>query len=389
MASLTEYLNWRGDITFEQDSLNAIDALLLSQLTYLNLTGIVGVGEDVCTLEQATKRFWELHTEEELKQCVAFAVRKAGELLSAMAKTKRFSGLVLRNYECRLDRKAEEQFAALEIVLGENESFISFAGTDDTLVGWKEDVNLSFLFPIPSQAHAAEYLERFFLGRETKLYIGGHSKGGNLSVYSSVNCSKEIQENIVRVYNFDGPGFMKGFIESDGYLAMRGVVETWVPESSFVGMLLEHGEDYQVVKSSQNGFLQHDATSWEVQGTEFIKLGEVNQGSIQMAQGIKDWVDGLSPEELENFFAHVYKVLTVTDAKTLAELNRDRFKSVRSMIHSFHGLDKKNKEIMYALVKNVITASVKKKSLTRIEERNKRRVKLSEKKEPIVIMGRK
>ncbi|MBR2407905.1 MAG: DUF2974 domain-containing protein [Lachnospiraceae bacterium] len=389
MASLVEYLNWRGDITFAQDSLNAVDALLLSQLTYLDLAGIVGVGEDTCTLEQAAERFWELHTEEELKQCVAFAMRTAGELLNAMAKTKRFSGLTLRNYEHRLDRKAEEQFSALEIVLGEQESFISFGGTDDTLVGWKEDFNLCFLFPIPSQTHATEYLERFFSDRKTKIYIGGHSKGGNLAVYSAVNSGKEIREKIERVYNFDGPGFTKDFIESDDYLAMRGVVETWVPESSFVGMLLEHGEDYQVVSSSQNGFLQHDATSWEVQGTEFIKLREVNQGSIQMAEGIKEWVDGLSPEELENFFAHVYQVLTVTDAKTLAELNRERFKSVRSMIHSFHGLDKKTKEIMFALVKIMITTSIKKRTLTRAEERNKRRIKIFGKKEPVILMGRK
>ena len=168
MANLSDYLIWRGDITFDEVSLNVVDALLLSQLSYLDLQGIIGAKErkKECTLAQASKRFWQLHTEEEFKECVSFSVRSAGVLLREMAKTKRFGSLVLRNYVNRNDVNIEEQFAALEIVLGRKESYISFGGTDDTLIGWKEDFNMCFLSPVPAQLDAKSYLESCFRQRD-------------------------------------------------------------------------------------------------------------------------------------------------------------------------------------------------------------------------------
>lgn len=361
MASLSDYLIWRGEITFDEVPLNVVDALLLSQLSYLNLQGIIGKSErrKECTLAQAAKRYWQLHTEEEFKECIAFAVRTAGVLLREMAKTKRFADLVLRNYVNRNDVAGEEQFAALEIVLGRRESYISFSGTDDTIIGWKEDFNMCFLSPIPAQTDAKEYLEEILLGGGRKVYVGGHSKGGNLAVYSAVKCKKLLRRNILHVYNFDGPGFNREFIHSERYQGMKELIETWVPESSIVGMLLEHEEDYQVVKSSQNGFMQHDATSWEVLGSGFIELPAVKQSSKRLAAGVKEWMSGLSPEELAVFGDQIYEVLTVTDAKTLAELNKDRLKNVTAIIQSFNAMDKKTKEMLFALVKAMVAANIK------------------------------
>ena len=369
MASLTDYLVWRGDITFDEVPLNVVDALLLSQVSYLNFQGIIGRTEQKkeCTLAQAAKRFWQLHTEEEFEDCLSFAVRSAGALLREMAKTKRFGDLILRNYVNRNDLKLEEQFAALEIVLGKRESFISFGGTDDTLIGWKEDFNMCFLSPIPAQMDAKAYLEDILLGSTRKVYIGGHSKGGNLAVYSAVKCKKLFRRGILRVFNFDGPGFNKEFIESERYQEMKERIETWVPESSVVGMLLEHEEDYQVVKSSQNGFMQHDATSWEVLGAGFIKLPAVKQSSRRLAAGVKEWMSGLSSEELEQFGERIYEVLTATDAKTLADLNKDRWKSITTIIQSISAMDKKTKDMLYHLIKAMVAANVKKESSKKIE----------------------
>ncbi|MBQ8316205.1 MAG: DUF2974 domain-containing protein [Lachnospiraceae bacterium] len=369
MASLSDYLVWRGDITFDEVPLNVVDALLLSQMSYLNLQGIIGKTErkKECTLAQAAKRFWQLHTEEEFEDCLSFAVRSAGRLLRDMAKTKRFRDLVLRNYVNRNDLNLEEQFAALEIVLNRKESYISFGGTDDTLIGWKEDFNMCFLSPIPAQMDAKSYLESVLLGSGRKVYIGGHSKGGNLAVYSAVKCKKLFRRSILHVYNFDGPGFNKEFIESERYQDMKERIETWVPESSVVGMLLEHEEDYQVVKSSQNGFMQHDATSWEVLGAGFIELPAVKQSSRRLAAGVKEWMNGLSPEELSQFGERIYEVLTATDAKTLADLNKDRWKSITSIIQSFNAMDKKTKEMLFDLIKAMVGANVKKESLKTTE----------------------
>lgn len=388
MASLTDYLVWRGDITFDEVSLNVVDALLLSQLSYLNLQGIIGKTErkKECTLAQAAKRFWQLHTEEEFKECLSFAVRSAGILLREMAKTKRFGELILRNYVNRNDSAIEEQFAALEIVLGKKESFISFGGTDDTLIGWKEDFNMCFLSPIPAQLDAKSYLEDILLGSTRGVYIGGHSKGGNLAVYSAVKCKKLFRRGILRVFNFDGPGFNKEFIESERYQEMKERIETWVPESSVVGMLLEHEEDYQVVKSSQSGFMQHDATSWEVLGAGFIALPAVKQSSRRLAANVKEWMNGLSPEELEQFGERIYEVLTVTDAKTLADLNKDRWRSITTIIQSINAMDKKTKEMLFALVKAMVSANIKKDSSKKSKPTE---IKMTETKGQVRTVGRK
>lgn len=376
MASLSDYLVWRGDITFAEVPLNTVDALLLSQLSYLNLQGIIGKTErkKECTLARAAKRFWQLHTEEEFKACLSFAVRSAGILLREMAKTKRFGELVLRNYVNRNDLTVEEQFTALEIVLGKKESFISFGGTDDTIIGWKEDFNMCFLSPIPAQLDAKSYLESVLMGSGRKVYIGGHSKGGNLAVYSAVKCNKLFRRSIMRVFNFDGPGFKKEFIESERYQEIKERIETWVPESSVIGMLLEHEEDYLVVKSSQSGFMQHDATSWEVLGTELIRLPAIKESSRRMAAGVKEWMNGLSPEELEQFGERIYEVMTVTDAKTLADLNKERWKSITAIIQSFNAVDKKTKEMLFALVKVMVSANMKKESSKKNEPTEANRI---------------
>lgn len=388
MANLTDYLVWRGDITFDEVPLNVVDALMLSQVSYLNFQGIIGKTErkKECTLAQAAKRFWQLHTEEEYKDCLSFAVRSAGVLLREMAKTKRFGDLVLRNYVNRNDLNMEEQFSALEIVLSRKESFISFGGTDDTIIGWKEDFNMCFLSPIPAQLDAKSYLESALLGSGRKVYIGGHSKGGNLAVYSAVKCKKLFRRSILRVFNFDGPGFNKEFIESERYQEMKERIETWVPESSVVGMLLEHEEDYQVVKSSQIGFLQHDATSWEVLGAGFVELPAVKQSSRRLAAGVKEWMSGLSPSELSQFGERIYEVLTVTDAKTLADLNKDRWKSITAIILSFNAMDKKTKDMLFDLIKAMMGVSVKKDTSKKDEPEN---IRESGNEKTLRIKGRK
>ncbi len=218
---------------------------------------------------------------------------------------------------------------------------------------------MCFLSPVPAQTDALAYLERILENENRKVYIGGHSKGGNLAVYATVKCKRMFHRNILRVYNFDGPGFSREFIEGFRYQDVKEKIETWVPESSIVGMLLEHEEDYQVVKSKHNGIMQHDVTSWEVMGPGFIRLPEVKPASRRMAAGVKEWLGGLKPEELEFFSNCIYEILSATEAKTLADLNNDKWKSAVAIIRSYNTMDKKAKEMLLALIKAMMGLNVK------------------------------
>lgn len=359
MANLSEYLAWRGELSFEEVGLTLVDALLLSQISYVNLTGIIGDGAErtECTILEASELFWSRHTKKEMEKCVSVAVRTSGIQLAEMAATKRFQNLILRNYVSIINDAKQEQFAAVEIVLGEGLSYISFAGTDDTLIGWKEDFNMCFLSPVPAQIDAKRYLERVIANQGNHCYIGGHSKGGNLAIYSSIKCRKSCAKKILHVYNFDGPGFDKEFITSPEYLERKQKIETWIPEASIVGLLLEHEDAYQVVKSSASGLMEHDATSWEVMGSEFIRAPRLLESSRRVAEGLKNWMDELTGEELENFCNAIFSVLTATKAKTLADLTQDMFKSVTTMIHSFNTLDKQSKKMLLDLVRMIVSVN--------------------------------
>ena len=52
MSNFLDYLAWRGDLTFEKDPFNSIDALILSTLSYVDFKDVVpGIGEGIITIE--------------------------------------------------------------------------------------------------------------------------------------------------------------------------------------------------------------------------------------------------------------------------------------------------------------------------------------------------
>jgi hypothetical protein len=189
---------------------------------------------------------------------------------------------------------------------------------------------MSFMHPVPAQTEALEYLENIAANTKGNIYVGGHSKGGNLAVYAAVKASKKTQERIIAVYNNDGPGFDAEFIGCDEYKEMRSRIHTLVPQSSVVGMLLEHEESYTVVKSRSAGLLQHNGFTWEVMGGSFLKLDDISEESKLIDRSIKDWLSELSIEERAEAVDKLYEAIASTNAKTLSDFGQDKLKIVRA-----------------------------------------------------------
>ena len=206
MSNILDYLAWRGDLSLTQDPFNSIDALVLSCLSYVDFTGVVPAEDNaLITVEEASERFFTLHSAEELAQDKSF-IRFAPDLLRAMARTDRFKNAYILNFVDDTDISRGIQFAAVEIDLSDGTAFISFRGTDDTVVGWKEDFNLSFM-TVPSEMEAVRYLRKVTDGRQDKIRLGGHSKGGHLAIFAATTADPETASRIDHVYSFDGPGF--------------------------------------------------------------------------------------------------------------------------------------------------------------------------------------
>ena len=268
MANILDYLDWRGDLTLAERGFNEVDNLLMAELCFLDFSGIVPADFSApAPLPEAMRAYDRLRPQETMGVLVPEQIPELGR---KMAASRRFSDLTLCGYVSRIDEETQTQFSALTLLLPDKTAYIAFRGTDDTIVGWKEDFNLAFLPVVPAQRMAAAYLRAAAQALPSQpLRVGGHSKGGNLAVYSAVFCGESVQNQLMRVYNNDGPGFRTSLLGLPEHKNVADKITTILPESSVVGMLLEHEERYEVVRSTQSGLWQHDGFSWQVRGEQF------------------------------------------------------------------------------------------------------------------------
>ena len=343
MANIIDYVDWRGDVTFSASPFNDIDSLILTQLAMVDLSGIVP--EDPFGGYISLRDAADMYFADEARESEPVSViipSETYELFKKMAYCKRFENVKLTAYVNHIDTEKEQQFAALTVKVGDGTVFVAFRGTDDTIIGWKEDFNMSFMPTIPSQTEAVEYISRVSRRVYGKLRVGGHSKGGNLAVYASVKCAARIRKRIVSVYNYDAPGFNREFLALPEYSELGERLKTVVPQSSVIGMLLENDGKYSVVQSNETGLLQHNAFTWEVKGTEFVRLEELTKESRDMTAVMNEWLSKLDMEQRKSFVNAIYDILVSTKATTVTELNDDKY----SILRALKGTDKETRKMV-------------------------------------------
>ena len=318
MSDMFEYLKWRGDIPFSQLPPNPVDALIFSTLAYIRFQDIVpDTPERWITLEDAAVMFFD-----DPGAAGKVRVKADMELLSAAAQAPRFANVGLSFYQDVFIPEEDTQFAALTYYLPDGTAFLAFRGTDSTLVGWKEDFNMTFQESIPSQRLAQEYTQSFAAVSKAPMHLGGHSKGGNLAVYAAAKSDHFTRKRIVAVYNQDGPGFTEHMMTDPGYLDIVPKIRTYVPQSSVFGMLLEREEPHTIIKSSQIGLMQHDPYTWEVMGGNFITVQELTPDSKFLDRTFKSWLAGMSNEERNEFFDSVFELLMIDDTNRPRDIIR-------------------------------------------------------------------
>ena len=361
MANLMDYLDWRGDLTLEISPFNEVDALILAELSFVDFDGIVPPPElgRGLPLNEAAEAFFARHGGKDVPMGV-LVPDTISKMLRKLMTSPRFRNMTLNGYTALLDDSIEQQFAALTIDLGNGSIYISFRGTDDTIVGWKEDLNMGYLEVIPSQTRALEYLGRMTRQYpDAKLRIGGHSKGGNLSVYAAVKAPAAVQDRIVQVYNNDGPGFAKPLVGTPEHTRVADRILTVVPQSSVVGQLLEHEQNVEIVRSDAEGMLQHDGFSWQVVGDHFIHLDGFSREGKVIDETLESWEESLGPKQREAFADALYTVLTASGAKTLSDLNGDKLKSAVTMLKTYSNLDRETRQLLSGSLRALVGSYAK------------------------------
>ncbi len=272
-------------------------------------------------------------------------------LVEGMLAGKRFRNLKLNCYVNFIEKEWETQFSAITFILSDGTVYVAFRGTDETIVGWKEDFNMAFLSPVPGQAYSVEYLNTVASRILCPFYVGGHSKGGNLAVYSAMNCRPEIQERIVGIYSLDGPGFRPEVLEKCNYGRIADRVRKILPHSSLVGMLFESNQNYQVVESRTFGLAQHDPYTWLVEGDHLRHVDELCERRKRSDDTLNKWILSLDEEQLRTFVDTLYQVISASRADNLIELTAEWKKSMNRIVTALREVDEETTEVLKTVIK--------------------------------------
>lgn len=343
-GTILEYLEEYGQVSFLEEPVNEVDSLILCQFAYLKFDGMVpNVKENKASV---TLQELKAHADfEKLFKNIWFENQNR-RLFEGMLSSRRFRKLRLNCYTNIVETGWETQFAAITYLLEDGTIYIVYRGTDESIVGWKEDLNMVFLAPIPGQAYSVKYLNMVVGKLHQPFYIGGHSKGGNLAVYAAMNCPKEVQGRIIKVYNMDGPSFRPEMLKKYDYAAIEDKTVKILPHSSLVGMIFEQSMNYRVVKSKALGLLQHDPFSWHVRFGRFVDTGQLFEGQRFMNDTLNEWILSLNEEQLRVFVDTLYQVISATEKDNLFDFSADWRASINCMVAAVKEVDEQTMNVI-------------------------------------------
>lgn len=350
MPNIIDYIEWRGDLSFENSPINEIDDIIFSRFSYIPFRCIEL--KDIDTIGDIALKMKDLDIDNYLWNDDKIFLQKIGNC-------KRFKNIKVSDYIEIFDKAAEKQFAAITLWIQDSKKYISFRGTDSSLVGWKEDLNMGFRKDVPSQKEAVKYLDSIANKYKDNLIVGGHSKGGNLAVYSAVFCKDNVKDRIERVINADGPGFDNSVILTKNYKKMLNRIQTYIPQSSIVGRLLEHEEQYQVVKSVQKGIMQHDIYSWEIEPTKLIRIPTVTNNSEIFNGIVSDWLKNTTPKQRENFINVIYEIIMETQAQKTSDFRVETVKKIAIILNGYRNVSGEDKKEIEQMVKLLLESTFK------------------------------
>ena len=338
MADIFDYLEWRGDISFSEDPFNEVDNLILAELSYAHFDGILQGGRERMRLREADRLYFAKHKRSGIREDSGHVARSP-LLMDAMLSGRRFRNTVMTGYMNIIDEDKTAQIAALTYLLSDGSAYVAFRGTDSTVIGWKEDFNMSYLPETEGQRRAVAYLNEAGSRLRRPLRVGGHSKGGNFAVYASAFCDRKVQDRIINVYTNDGPGFRREVMASPEYKRILPRVVSIVPDTSVIGMLLTSRVRHKTVKSSVSGLQQHDAMTWQVSRNSFV-AAEQSELGIFIKRSQQDWLSKLDDETRESFVNTLFSLFEATGMGSFGEMSGQKLVAAERILYSLRDLPK-------------------------------------------------
>lgn len=311
--NIIDYALLNAHKDFDTLPFSKIDGLILAQLSYLAFDNLVpdsksrGKGLYLSQIAECNdyEALFPLERTEERNK----------KLLNAVAYSKRYGKIRVNYYDDILDYEQDTQFCAITFVFPNGDACIAFRGTDSTITGWKENFNMLYMSPVAAQKLSVPYVEQVSKKIKGNITIVGHSKGGNLAIYSGTMCSDKVKKKIVEIQSFDSPGFTEDFINSDNYINTEEKIVKLIPEESIFGLLLNNRNTYRIIKSDGSGVLQHDPFLWQIENDDFINGEKVYMRSQFIDNTFNDWVYSSDPNQRKMFVEALFDIVEATNAE--------------------------------------------------------------------------
>ena len=349
MSNLIDYIFWRGDIPFDVSPWNEVDGLLCATLSYLNFHGL----ED--------HRGWTLREAKRIDLLIEgqgnmFPLRK--KMFEGMAESERFGESRMHHFIALTDEDVSMQFSAMCVDLPDGAMAVIFRGTDNTLVGWREDFNMSYQTTVPGQLAAAYYLSKAARLSDRPIRLMGHSKGGNLAVYAGAAVPERIQKRIEGIWTYDGPGMNLEISRSEGYARIRDRIHSYIPQTSIIGMLMEYYKPYTVVHSTAKGLEQHDPMTWQVYGTRFEEMESVDRTASVVCETLHEMLTNSTPEKRGAFVDTLFRLADNTNATRMSDILNEKFRSLVKMAGGRKEVEPETRRVFTRLMAQAVTLGV-------------------------------
>lgn len=329
---ITQYIR-RERRSFKELPLHLIDLLIFAQIVYWDYSDIPEQKKIFAVKDV-------FHTDMEKLARKTFYPDKNIHLFRVLYANPRYRNIPIIHRAERFSSQREEQFAAIVIIPCPNTAVISFQGTDSSLLGWKENFNMACRCPVPAQLDAKNFLEQMLSKlKEEKIYLVGHSKGGNLAEYAAITIDNHLGRRITKVLDFDGPGFREDFIQANKDKEILKRIKKYSPASSIVGSIMKSFVPIRPIQSSQYFMLQHDPFTWLIYQQGFLRATELSRFTKFFHESHINWLNDISDTDRQIFVDASYKMISALDAQTVAELQTDRIRKLKELYEEFQTLE--------------------------------------------------
>lgn len=359
MDNIIGYLKEFGGYTFSERPFNEVDALILAQFSYFGWGNVIpGLSKntEAVSLEQMKEKM-------DASEVFYFKMYEIDnkKLWAELLASRRFAHMKCNYISDIFSETMQTQFCAFTVFPEGELPVVIYRGTDDTILGWKEDYDMAKDAPIAGQRIASMYLRQVALRLEGDFMVVGHSKGGNLAVFSVLDNNEDVQKRVAGIYNYDGPHFRKDILDNYEYEKIKDKIHKYIPQSSVVGILMETEHDYKVVYSAAHvGSKQHNPYNWAVKRGEFVYEDDVHGHSKRLNEMLQSVIGNMDNDQIELIGRLIFAILEAGDISSTEELWGDERKSISQLLASMKNMQPELKEQIKELVGELIKESFSK-----------------------------